>query len=371
MREAAVQALVDAKILQSKLELVWRPAFGNAWQFEKHPNETVMLAHFVKRGLAVPASDFFRCILENYKLQLVHLNPNGVLLQFDSWYGSQESLVLFGYLAQSEEEELVVADSEDEPSPPAKKQRVVRKRAAVKSVSTSSLTPDRSQSTKLTGKAVDATLGGDEATSGEVVATAKDAISVAAVEDLPVGVPLVDSGASPETTAPAPLVTELPVLEKVVVGASSEVADVTKLLVIASGTLLSGAITSGLGKNVVPSADPGVPSTRPSVNEKKHVRLPPRSSRDAEDTIPVDTGVESCPSTTFSGPLVDLTVDDVPKIDTSHLGATMSMLQEVLHSVESPAVPSGSGGVQSSMSINGTLALVDVGKANEAGAPGT
>nr|XP_034598534.1 uncharacterized protein LOC117859520 [Setaria viridis] len=81
--------------------------------------------------------------------------------------------------------------------------------------------------------------------------------------------------------------------------------------------------------------------------------------------------MESCPLTTLSGPLVDLTVDDVPEVDTSCLGATMSMLQEVLRSVESPAVPSGSVGVPSSMSIGGTLALVDVTKADEAGAPGT
>ncbi|XP_072150347.1 uncharacterized protein [Setaria viridis] len=98
------------------------------------------------------------------------------------------------------------------------------------------------------------------------------------------------------------------------------------------------------------------------------MRLPPRSSWDAEDTIPVDTEVESGPLTTFFGPLVDLTVDDVPEVDTSHLGATMSMLQEVLRSVESLAVPSGSGGVPSSMLAGGTLALVDVTKADEVGA---
>ena len=89
-----------------------------------------------------------------------------------------------------------------------------------------------------------------------------------------------------------------------------------------------------------------------------------------EDTIPVDAGVESCPSTTLSAPLVDLSVDDVSEVDTSRLGATMSMLQEVLRSVEHPAVPLGSGGVPSSTSTGGILALVDVAKANEAGAPG-
>ncbi|XP_034587765.2 uncharacterized protein [Setaria viridis] len=79
MKEKAVQALVDAKLLQPKEILERRPAFPYAWQFEEHRGETVMLAHFVERGLAVPTSNFFRGILEYYKLQLVHLNPNGVL----------------------------------------------------------------------------------------------------------------------------------------------------------------------------------------------------------------------------------------------------------------------------------------------------
>nr|TKW22217.1 hypothetical protein SEVIR_4G214901v2 [Setaria viridis] len=49
----------------------------------------------------------------------------------------------------------------------------------------------------------------------------------------------------------------------------------------------------------------------------------------------------------------------------------MSMLQEVIRSVEDPAVPSGSGGVPSSTSTGGVLALIDVAKANQVGAPGT
>nr|TKW28327.1 hypothetical protein SEVIR_3G310903v2 [Setaria viridis] len=79
MKEEAVQVLVDAKLLQPKEILEWCPTFPNAWQFEEHPAETVMLVHFVERGLAVPTSDFFRGILEYYNLQLLHLNPNGVL----------------------------------------------------------------------------------------------------------------------------------------------------------------------------------------------------------------------------------------------------------------------------------------------------
>lgn len=53
----------------------------------------------------------------------------------------------------------------------------------------------------------------------------------------------------------------------------------------------------------------------------------------------MDAGVESSPSTTLSAPLVDLSVNDVSEVDTSHLGATMSILQEVLRSAENPVVP--------------------------------
>ena len=37
-----------------------------------------MFARFAERGLALPASDFFRGLLDYYKLEHVHLNPNGI-----------------------------------------------------------------------------------------------------------------------------------------------------------------------------------------------------------------------------------------------------------------------------------------------------
>lgn len=67
------------KLLQSKQVVSWRSAYANAWQFKTFSKETVIWAHFVERGLVVPTSDFFRGILQFYDLQLVHLNPNGVL----------------------------------------------------------------------------------------------------------------------------------------------------------------------------------------------------------------------------------------------------------------------------------------------------
>ena len=67
--------------------------------------------------------------------------------------------------------------------------------------------------------------------------------------------------------------------------------------------------------------------------------------RDAEETIPVETGVVPDPSTTISVPLEDLTVEEVPEVDAGRLGATMSMLQDVIRSVEVPAAALGSRAV--------------------------
>lgn len=79
MKDTEIQALVDAKLLQEQVVAGWRCSFGNPWMFETHPDETVVFARFVERGLALPTSDFFRGLLDYYSLQLVHLNPNGIL----------------------------------------------------------------------------------------------------------------------------------------------------------------------------------------------------------------------------------------------------------------------------------------------------
>lgn len=79
MKDTEIQALVDAKLLQEQVVAGWRCSFVNHWMFETHPDETVVVARFVERGLALPTSDFFRGLLDYYSLQLVHLNPNGIL----------------------------------------------------------------------------------------------------------------------------------------------------------------------------------------------------------------------------------------------------------------------------------------------------
>ena len=48
------------------------------WPFEKTPDKIPMFARFAEHGLALPASDFFRGLLDYYKIEHVHLNPNGI-----------------------------------------------------------------------------------------------------------------------------------------------------------------------------------------------------------------------------------------------------------------------------------------------------
>lgn len=45
---------------------------------EKNPDEIPVFASFLERGLGLPTSDLFRGLLDYYKLELVHLNPNGI-----------------------------------------------------------------------------------------------------------------------------------------------------------------------------------------------------------------------------------------------------------------------------------------------------
>jgi hypothetical protein len=45
---------------------------------EKNPDEILMFARFVERGLALPSSDFFNGLLNYYGIEYLNLNPNGI-----------------------------------------------------------------------------------------------------------------------------------------------------------------------------------------------------------------------------------------------------------------------------------------------------
>jgi hypothetical protein len=79
LTEASIETLEKRKLLQEKSVIQWRAATGNEFPSEIYDSETVVFFLFVERGLALPPSDFLRAVLNFYGIELVHLNPNGIL----------------------------------------------------------------------------------------------------------------------------------------------------------------------------------------------------------------------------------------------------------------------------------------------------
>jgi hypothetical protein len=79
MTEAKIQALVDRKLLRPKAEVKWKVPTCEALPTEDD-KEQVIFGAFFERGFNIPASDFFRGLLFYYKLELVHLVPNSIIL---------------------------------------------------------------------------------------------------------------------------------------------------------------------------------------------------------------------------------------------------------------------------------------------------
>jgi hypothetical protein len=71
-------ALVNSSFLREKEVDMWRAAAGDPYPIEKNPAEIPMFAWFVERGLALPASDFFKGLLDYYGIEYLNLNPNGI-----------------------------------------------------------------------------------------------------------------------------------------------------------------------------------------------------------------------------------------------------------------------------------------------------
>jgi hypothetical protein len=71
-------ALVNSGFLREKEMDLWCTAAGDPYPMEKNPNEITMFARFTERGLAVPASDFFKGLLRYYDIEYLNLNPKGI-----------------------------------------------------------------------------------------------------------------------------------------------------------------------------------------------------------------------------------------------------------------------------------------------------
>jgi hypothetical protein len=71
-------ALLNSGFLKEKEVDMWRAAAGDPYPMEKNLDEIPMFTRFVECALALPASDFFKGLLEYYGIEYHNLNPNGI-----------------------------------------------------------------------------------------------------------------------------------------------------------------------------------------------------------------------------------------------------------------------------------------------------
>jgi hypothetical protein len=71
-------ALLISGFLREKEIDMWRAAVVDSYPMEKNPDEIPMFTRFAERGLSLPASNFFKGLLEYYDIKYLNLNPNGI-----------------------------------------------------------------------------------------------------------------------------------------------------------------------------------------------------------------------------------------------------------------------------------------------------
>jgi hypothetical protein len=70
-------ALLNSGFIREEVDM-WRAAAGDPYPMEKAEDEIPMFAQFVERGLALPASDFFKGLLGYYGVEYLNLNRNDI-----------------------------------------------------------------------------------------------------------------------------------------------------------------------------------------------------------------------------------------------------------------------------------------------------
>jgi hypothetical protein len=83
-------ALLNSGFIREKEVDMWRAAAGDPYPMEKAEDEIPIFARFVERGLALPASDFFKGLLGYYGVEYLNLNPNGHELHFLQGLGEKD-----------------------------------------------------------------------------------------------------------------------------------------------------------------------------------------------------------------------------------------------------------------------------------------
>jgi hypothetical protein len=70
--------LLNSRFIREKEVDMWHAAAGDPYPMEKNPDEIPMFTRFVEPGLALPARNFFKGLLEYYGIEYLNLNPNGI-----------------------------------------------------------------------------------------------------------------------------------------------------------------------------------------------------------------------------------------------------------------------------------------------------
>jgi hypothetical protein len=70
--------LLNSGFLREKEVDMWCATAGDPYPMEKNPDEIPMFMRFTERGLSLPASDFFKGLLEYYGIEYLNLNPNSI-----------------------------------------------------------------------------------------------------------------------------------------------------------------------------------------------------------------------------------------------------------------------------------------------------
>jgi hypothetical protein len=78
INESEICKLVDEHLLPPHAVLKWRPTKDEDIP-TSDTNEIVVSKSFFQRGFGLPACDFLRDLLNHYKIELIHLNPNSIL----------------------------------------------------------------------------------------------------------------------------------------------------------------------------------------------------------------------------------------------------------------------------------------------------
>jgi hypothetical protein len=102
MKTEDLLTLVNSGFLREKEMDLWRTTTGDSYLMEKNLDEIPMFAQFVERGLALPASEFFKGMLRYYGIDYLNLNPNeifhvSVFVHFcEAFVGIKSHWIFFG-----------------------------------------------------------------------------------------------------------------------------------------------------------------------------------------------------------------------------------------------------------------------------------